>query len=182
MNRGSRGPESHNPKMKEFMARSIFLQPSLKRKRRRARPLAFAASLLLVLVFLGVFALLNSMTAAADGSAAITIKSLGDFSQARALYPDVFVPHKIPGRYSFESLTVTKTPEGNCCAEYLYSEKDGSLITIRQETCKEESSKEKLVVKEDHAVLVKDGTVIEITGRLEKNEMMDVFAFHPEQQ
>lgn len=61
-------------------------------------PLAFAASLALVLVFSGVIVLLSSMTTAADGTASITIKNLGDFRQARDSCPDVFVPHKVPGK------------------------------------------------------------------------------------
>jgi hypothetical protein len=172
----------YNPMIKDYMAQSIFLRSSFKRKRRHFSPLAFAASLALVLVFSGVIALLSSMTTAADGSASITIKSLGDFRQARDLCPDVFVPHKIPGRYGFESLTVTKAPAGNFHAEYIYSEKDGSHMKIRQETVKEELSLEEPVITADHSTFVQDGTVIDISGRLEKSEMLDIFAYHPEQQ
>jgi len=113
MNKGSGRMTGYNPMIKDYMAQSIFLRSSFKRKRRHFSPLAFAASLALVLVFSGVFALLSSITTAADGSDSITIKSLGDFSQVSDLCPDVFVPHKIPGRYNFESLTVTKAQAGN---------------------------------------------------------------------
>jgi hypothetical protein len=172
----------YNPMIKDYMAQSIFLPSSIKRKRRHSNPLAFAASFALVLVFSGVIALLSSMPTAADSSASVTIKSLGDFRQASDLCPDVFVPHKIPGRYSFESLTVTKAPAGNFHAEYIYSEKDGSHMKIRQETVKEELSLEEPVITADHSTFVQDGTVIDISGRLEKSEMLDIFAYHPEQQ
>jgi hypothetical protein len=168
----------HNPMTKDYMAQSIFLRSSFKRKRRHFSPLAFAASLALVLVFSGVFALLSSMTTAADGSNSITIISLGDFSQVSDLCPDVFVPHKIPGRFSFESLTVTKAQAGNFHAEYIYSEKDGSHMKIRQEIRKEAPSLKEPVITENHATFVQDGTVIDITGRLDKTEMLDIFAYH----
>lgn len=69
-----------------------------------------------------------------NDSIILNLKNLDEIDKAENFFPGLFVPEKIPERFQFESLSITKTTGDLYRSIYTYTDVDGALLTISQES------------------------------------------------
>lgn len=125
----------------------------------------------------------------------LEIKSQDDMKKAKEFFPNLFVSDKIPQRFTFDSLTIIKLPNGIYKAYYVYSDNNGSLLTINQESIPEEglstsiiNSTNKIAMADgdiyisenpfgdgaNTATYITDNFIIDINGMIEVDEITDI--------
>lgn len=61
-----------------------------------------------------------------------------DMDQARGFFPSLFNTDKVPSRFDFKSLKITKSVDGSFTASFIYNDDNNGLLTINQESIPQE--------------------------------------------
>ncbi|HYE09187.1 MAG TPA: DUF4367 domain-containing protein, partial [Patescibacteria group bacterium] len=93
-----------------------------------------------------------------DDSIVHEIKTLMDIDKGVKFFADLFVTNNIPRRFSFESLTITKSGNNLYYAVYVYNDNDGQLLTVSQQSISKEGLSMSIVGITDE-IKVEDGVI-----------------------
>lgn len=162
-------------------------QYSVRKKPKHMKYAAIAASLLIFVFLSGTFGILisnGSVRAASfsiekqivklqnqfsigknddqkhieDDSIVQVIKNQSDFGKGKEFFSELFLPDRIPERFSLESLTITKTGSNLYYAVSIYKNNDGQLLTISQQSIPKEGLSISIVGITDE-IKVEDGVI-----------------------
>lgn len=76
----------------------------------------------------------NYQADAGSDNIVLEVKSLDEIKRAQDFFPDLIVSNRIPNKFSFESLVVTKYSNGLYKANYIFKGINEALLTINQES------------------------------------------------
>lgn len=93
-----------------------------------------------------------------DTSIVQKIKSERDINIGKEFFPDLFLTNNIPIRFSFESLTITKTVNDLYYAVYVYKDNDDQLLTVSQQSIPKEGLSMSIVGITDE-IKTEDGVI-----------------------
>ncbi|MBR0596819.1 hypothetical protein [Sinanaerobacter chloroacetimidivorans] len=93
-----------------------------------------------------------------DDTIVLDIKDLDEIEKATNFFPDLFELNKVPDRYNFVSLTITKTAKDVYNAIYIYNDNEDKILTIRQQFILKDGFSMSLVGV-THEIETEEGTI-----------------------
>jgi hypothetical protein len=131
-----------------------------------------------------------------DDSIVQEIKNEGDFDKGIKFFPDLFLTSNIPKRFTFESLTITKTGNDLYYAVYVYKDNEDQLLTVSQQSIPKEGLSISIVgiteeIKTEDGMIyisenpfgdggnsgsyITDEFSIDVAGKITKEEILSIF-------
>lgn len=130
-----------------------------------------------------------------DDSIVLDIMNEKEFDKGKKFFPELFLANSVPERFSFESLTITKSGNALYYAVFIYKDNDGQLLTISQQSIPKEGLSISIVgitdeIKTTDGMIyisenpfgdggnsgsyIKDDYSINVAGKIDKKEILSI--------